>query len=755
VLREEFEKQQETNLLAGKKTGPTGVWRSIGPFNVPVGMYAGLGRINCVVVDPQDTNTLYIGAACGGVWISHDRGRTWSTNTDNLPSLSISDIAVNPRHHDTLYAATGDNFGSVYDGYATDNIFWGGLYSAGVMKSGDGGLTWHTTGLSFPQSNRDVCQKLSIHPGNPDILLAATAGGIYRTADAGATWTLVFNKLVYSMAFHPFQPDIVYALGSPDLYVSYNAGLTWSVLSAGINTSGERGIVAVTPASPKTIWIFNGYTQIFVSHNEGASFLAPPPPGVPYQAGYDLVLGVSPRDSNNIYVAGDEMDQSLDGGATWSTLSSRWVVHPDNHSVAFNPLNPATFYVTNDGGVWRTNDNGVSWTDISNGLAISQVYRMSSSRQNPNIMLCGTQDDGTFYNDGTSWLLCNGGIGDGEDCAIYPLNDTIQIVSAPYGNFSISGDKGATFTSFGVGSGYWVSPVVFNPRSADTFYVGLSSDVYASYDRGVSLTMLTGSFLVSPFTNAIVSLAIAPSNSQIIYAADFGHIIRSTDAGATWVDVTAPVFSDSLPITHIAVDYNNPMLVYVSVSGYKTGKKVYASATGGTTWANISGTLPNVPADCIVTDSSVPGALFVGTDMGVYYTDSSLSGWAVFGPGLPNIIVNSLEINYTNHKIRAGTYGRGIWESNLKNNISLSAHLVGNTGNQVSLYPNPTKNNWKIIFTGAQPATFSITVSDILGRIVSSRSNSELVDASGLEKGVYVVSVVAEGTKYNLKAVKE
>ena len=92
------------------KTTATPSWLPVGPNKVPTN-FNGIGRINCIVIDPIDTNTLYVGAACGGVFISHNVGTTWTSNSDNFPSLSIADIAVNPNHTDTIYAATGDGYG--------------------------------------------------------------------------------------------------------------------------------------------------------------------------------------------------------------------------------------------------------------------------------------------------------------------------------------------------------------------------------------------------------------------------------------------------------------------------------------------------------------------------------------------------------------------------------------------------------------------------------------------------------------------
>ena len=256
----------------------------------------GIGRINCIVINPLDTNTLYIGSACGGVHISHDGGATWTSNTDNFPSLSIAAIAVNPIHPDTLYAATGDGYGYVDDGY---NTFWGGLYSAGVMKSTDGGNTWSTTGLSFIQTSREIVQRLVINPNNPDVLLAATTNGIWQTKDGGATWGHVYSAdHVYDILFYAGNPNVAYAVNNADLLISNDGGTTWTTLYASIN-SGDRASLAVSPAAPNDIWVLDANNDLLWSHNNGASFytMTSPRDTANFYGYYDRILAVSPTDS--------------------------------------------------------------------------------------------------------------------------------------------------------------------------------------------------------------------------------------------------------------------------------------------------------------------------------------------------------------------------------------------------------------------------------------------------------------------------
>ena len=756
ILIKETQKARELNAAkrssnTARKTSGTG-WQQVGPSHVPLNNN-GIGRINCIIIDPQDTNKLYIGAACGGVHISHDGGVTWTSNTDNFPSLSIADIAVNPIHTDTLYAATGDGYGYTDDSY---NTFWGGLYSAGIMKSTDGGNTWATTGLSFIQSNRDIITRLLINPTNPDILIAACSNGIYQTTNAGATWTHVYSgNPVYSIAFKPGSPDTLYGVNNSSLIVSYNGGNSWSVLFAGINPVADRATVAVSPAAPNAIWVLNANDSLVCSHDRGATFTgtAMSPADSAYFYGYyDRVLAVSPTDSQYIVACGMIMAFSADGGNSWAGLNPPEDVHVDNHAMAINPLHTATIYSGNDGGISVTRNAGLTWQNLSNGLVISQVYRISASQQSPYIFVAGLQDNGSLtYND-TAWNCVLGG--DGVACAINPNDDSLQICSETFGSFFMSYNRGDSFTYLPVSTetGNWVAPVVFDPNNNQNIYFGIQH-IYATYNQGASFTELD---TTAYFPGGALCLAIGASNSHVLYASDQAKVFRTTDGGASWTNVTGTLPSTSVAITHIAVDPRDPMRVFVTFSGYTAGRKVYLSTTGGTTWTNISQDLPNLPADCISIDTSNLGALFVGTDIGVYYTDSSLTGWLLYDSGLPNVIVDDIHIDYGNYKVRAATYGRGIWEDDLgKTPPSLKVPQSSAQAAGISIYPNPASSKWQLRFTQQKPTSFEVKLSDINGRVLSKQSNSYVIDASNLASGAYTVEVAIGDKQYNIKAIKK
>ncbi len=724
-------------------------WQPLGPMTVPLNSN-GIGRINCVVIDPLDTNTLYVGAACGGVHISHNGGATWTTNTDNFPSLSIADIAVNPIHPDTLYAATGDGYGYTIDGY---NTFWGGLYSAGVMKSTDGGNTWSTTGMTFTQPTRQSLLRLLINPANPNILLAAAVNGIYRTVDAGASWLRVYTAgPVYSLAFRPGAPDTVYGVNNTNLVWSVDGGATWSVLYAGINPASDRATIAVSPASPRSIWVLDADNVLKWSHDRGATFTATPSSPADsaiFYGYYDRVLAVSPTDSQFVLACGMLMTRSIDGGATWGRLNPSQDVHVDNHAMTFNPLHSATIYSGNDGGVFVTRNGGLSWQNISDGLTISQVYYSSASRQSPYTMIAGLQDNGSLTYNGSTWKQVGGN--DGMNCAISPINDSIQVFSYQFGDFYMSHDRGNNFNYINIApeTGNWTSPVVCDPNNVANIYFGLQH-IHVTHDTGATFSSLN---TTANFPGGALCLAIGASNSQVLYASDQATIYRTTDAGASWTNVTGTL-PGAIAITRIAVDPRDAMRVYVTMSGYLNGKKVYMSTTGGTTWTNISMDLPNLPADCIAVDTSLPGALFVGTDIGVYYTDSLLTGWHLYDHGLPNVIVDDIQLSYANSKVRAATFGRGIWETDLRR-LTLGPGQTKAPEPGISIFPNPTTSKWQLRFAQQKPGNFEVRVSDINGRLLSANINTEIIDASSLASGVYNIEVIVGDDHHSIKAIRK
>jgi len=707
-------------------------WINLGT-NVSGGGYAGLGRINCVAFHPADNNTFWVGSPSGGIWKTSNGGMNWTILNNNEQVLGVSDIAIpfDYATSNTLYIATGDrDGGSLWSlGGEQDND----NNSIGVLKSTDGGATWNTTGLSYsPDLGRSIF-RLLIHPSNSSILIASTSTGIFKSTNAGLTWTLksITSSRFRDMQFNPSNPAIIYAgrvAGSPTyVYKSTNTGETWVSKTVPVSVHYASQIrLAVSANDPTVVYVSCQDGQIYKSTDSGENYLqVNTNTGINMlgyytngsdnasQASYDLTIAASPADANIVYLGSICTWKSTDGGVTWTAISN-WTssstynisgvaeVHADKHILEFQ--NSTTLFEGNDGGIYKTTNGGTNWTDLTNGIVISQIYRIGVSQTDENIILTGLQDNGSkkYIGGFSNWVDVTGG--DGMECII-DYNNATSYMYATYVNGIIYRNTNGFSTNSrttisanipgGQPDGAWVTPYIMDPTNSANLYAGYET-VYKTINRGSNWTAVSQS--LSP-SQKLRSIAIAPSNSNVLYAADQTNMWKTTDGGATnWSSVTLPVNTNYL--TYIAVKNTDPNTLWITYGGYTDGEKVYRSTDGGASWTNISAGLPNLPVMCIVYDKniSIADVLFVGTDVGVYLKDGT-TDWAQYNTGLPNVVVTELEIFYggATDKLRAGTYGRGLWETDIdaalpvelssfvssvnKNNVTLNWTTASETNN--------------------------------------------------------------------------
>jgi len=656
-------------------------WSFLGPDDTPrdfnyQGLRGGSGRINCIAFHPFDSNIIYVGAPSGGLWKTTNGGQSWTTSTDQLAAIGISDIAIVRQNPNIIYLATGDG-----DGRDT--------YSIGILKSTNGGLSWNPTVFSEAVNNLNHFRRILIHPDDPDIMIAASAKGIYKTTDGWNTYKLVKSGHFKDLEFKPSDPGIIYAAsydfdGNAKIYKSTNTGDSFNEAMTGLNFDGnvERIELAVTRANTSFVYALcsnaddGGFYGLFKSINNGVSWslvysgsninlLGWDADGSDEggQGWYDLTLAASPVRANEIFVGGINVWKSQNGGYAWKPISMWYhgyeadYVHADHHTVIFNPYTDVLFS-GNDGGIYKSYDRGASWTDISDGLQILQIYRITNSRTDPNINITGNQDNGTILRNASGWYEIYGG--DGMECFIDYTNEDIMYVSWQRGNLLKSADGGSSFSTITPGvdeDGAWITPFIMHPVIPGILYAGYK-DVYKSIDQGESWTRISDHLTGGINLNA---LAVADANDNYIYASAQNKIWKTVNGGETWIDI-----SDGIPdnyITYISVAETDPDKLWITLSGYSSGNKIYYSSNGGQSWENFSDGLPNVPANCIVYQKNTNKALYVGTDIGVYYRDATMSEWADYSDNLPNVIVNDLAIHYATGKLRAGTYGRGLWET--------------------------------------------------------------------------------------------
>ncbi|MCK5080167.1 MAG: hypothetical protein KAR09_09490, partial [Bacteroidales bacterium] len=400
-----------------------GNWSSFGP-NSSGGGYSGIGRLNCVVEQPI-TGDLYAGSPSGGLWKSTNGGSSWTVLTDNNAVLGVSSIVVVPTGgDDIIYIGTGDRDGgsmwTLSGGQSNDNN------SVGVLKSIDDGNSWLPTGLTYSTSQKETINRLIIDPNNSDIIYAATSDGIYKTTDGGVTWPIqISGSNFIDLEMHPTNNLILYAStqdywNSPVIYKTSDGGSSWSSVATYASTD-YRVEIGVTPANTSIVYGIvaqqdGGLSSIQKSTNTGTSFsqvfsgsttnmlgwycLGTDAGG---QGGYDLCIAVDPGNANTVYIGGVNTWKSTNGGSAW-TNNNMWtssgtynscgspVAHADKHDLVFFG---STLYECNDGGLYTTTNGGSSWSDISNGMVISQLYRLSVAQTTPDEVMTGLQDNGS------------------------------------------------------------------------------------------------------------------------------------------------------------------------------------------------------------------------------------------------------------------------------------------------------------------------------------------------------------------------
>jgi PKD repeat protein/photosystem II stability/assembly factor-like uncharacterized protein len=750
---DEFIKYVKINPAAKSASGS---WTSLGPSTTDGG-YAGIGRVNCVAFHPSDNNTFWVGTPSGGLWKTSDGGSTWTVLTDGNAVLGVSDIVIPSDYatSNTIYIATGDRDGgsmwSLGSGARSDNC------SVGVLKSTDGGTTWNTTGLSYAVSDNKRIGRLLVYPTDNNMLFAATSDGIKKTTNGGTSWTTVYSysrqyygDMLIDMEFKPGDPTVMYASmkdygRAAKILKSTDSGNNWISIKD-FETTDYRVEIAVTANDAEYLYAIvantgSGLSGIFKSTDSGATFtqlVDGDDTGKAFlgyysdgsgdnsgQGGYDLSIDASPTDKNTVLIGGVNTWKTTDGGTTWAicnmwtsysgyNFSSAPVVHADKHTHVYRA--DGTLFEGNDGGIYKSTNNGTSWTDLSDGLRISQIYRLGVSQTDNNMTITGLQDNGSKLVDGNTWYDVTGG--DGMECIIDFTDNDIQY--ATYVNGKIyrttnlwSGSSTISDNISDEDKGAWVTPYIIDPNNHSTLYVGYA-DVWKSTDKGDSFTKIS----TLNTADLIRSMAIAPSNSNYLYVADHDNIWKTTNGGTLWTEITGTLPVTTNSITYIAVKNSDENTLWVTMGGYDTNR-VYQSTDGGSTWVNMSAGLPNLPMMSIVQNKlqTATEQLYVGTDVGVYMKHGDVD-WTLFSTGLPNVVVTELDIYYDNttpvsSKLRAATFGRGLWESDLYTvpTVAPVAEFSANDssvnqGQSVS-FTDLSENEpaeWSWIFTGGTPA---------------------------------------------------
>jgi len=665
-------------------------WKAAGPTNVG-------GRVADVAVDPRSTDTIYVGSASGGILKSVDGGYMWEEIFDDQPSLAIGAVAVDPSNPRTIYAGTGEpNAGG-------GSVTYGGY---GVFRSTDGGATWEHLGLE----SSVYIGRIVVHPADPAKIFVAANGalfsanperGVYRTDDSGTTWENVLflndSTGAVDLAINPIHPDTLYAamwmrkrgpdyriFGSDDcgLYRSTDGGDSWHELAGGLPAGPDVGRIGVSvcASQPRTVYAIyadaTGYfLGVYKSTDGGDSWARTDDSGFTFfYSSYGWWFGnvrVDPTNPEKAFALGITMYRTTNGGATWSRVADE--THVDNHAMYVDPANPDWIILGDDGGIFISTNGGTFWSK-SYDLPITQFYTIHMDFSNPLRIYGGTQDNSTvrtLTGSVSDWDVILGG--DGFYCVVDPTNSNVIYAEYQWGGLHKSTDLGFSWDEVLTGINVsdrrnWSTPVVMDPSDPNTLYYG-TYRLYRTTNGALSWTSISSDLSSGPGPGNIVfgtitTIAVAPSDASVIYVGtDDSNVWVTLDGGSSWNHL-----SDSLPdrwVTRVAVDPYDALTAYVTFSGFKWDSPlphVYRTTDAGVTWQDISSNLPEAPVNVIVVDSLYPNILYLGTDVGAFYSMDVGSTWAPLGTDLPNCYVVDMVFHNPTRTLVAGTYGRSAFK---------------------------------------------------------------------------------------------
>jgi hypothetical protein len=347
-------------------------------------------------------------------------------------------------------------------------------------------------------------------------------------------------------------------------------------------------------------------------------------------------------------------------------------MHVDHHGYDWGPGSSPVMYNGNDGGVYRSIDDGDHWTKLPD-LPVTQAYRVALDANNPYALYIGAQDNGTCrtLDSGTdNWSNVFGG--DGFQPLIHP-DDSFSIwAQFQYGSLYFSGNNGASWASATIGVSSsdrrnWNSPHVQDPTIPDQRYFGTNKVYRSTGDRTWSVISpdLTGNPGGNPgqVDGTLTTIAVSPHNPNVIWTgSNDGYVQLTTNGGGDWFDL-----SGTLPqrwVTSVRVDPFTEEVAYVTISGFRWNEylpRVYRTSDYGATWDPISGNLPDAPVNDFLADPDRQNRYFVATDVGVYETWDGGTTWSMLGSDLPNVVCTSMALDRDNQLLVVGTYGRSLF----------------------------------------------------------------------------------------------
>jgi photosystem II stability/assembly factor-like uncharacterized protein len=660
----------------------TAQWESVGPTNIG-------GRITALVCDPAKPDSLWAGAAGGGVWQSTDAGRTWKSLWHLQSVLNVGSLAIHPTNPKILYCGTGEANLSA-DSYA----------GVGIYRTTNGGKTWQLFASSKKTGIPSRIGVIAIDPSDPRHIRIGGIGfgrvspqdegmgGMYTSRDAGKTWTRetfisAQNYWCHSIVFHPTQPKRIFATVTAQgtrngIWRTTDGGATWKQLTNALPAAPnfDRATVALAPSNPDVLYLqaaahAESVLGVFRSSDGGDTWknIAGTHFSSEGQMTYGNSIVVHPNDPNHVICGGVDLHRTTNGGGTWQKVS-HWdadrgtsgYAHADHHALLMPAAAPGRVYDGNDGGVDVSEDGGGTWKNRSAGLAATMYYDLDVAPSNPLSFGGGAQDNGTI-------VTTTGGTddhfeilgGDGGWMVYHPTN--ANQIYASYYNMNIYRFRGQAFKDVSPPAPdaekekVWMVQITLDQNNPSTVFVG-STRVWRSKDDGASWKAISNVLDSSP----ISALEVAPADSQRIYVGtENGGFFRSLDGGATWSPNMAGAELPSVTITRLETSPVNADVLFATAANFGNSH-VFRSDDGGANWHDVDrGRLPDVPHHAVVVSPDEPRTVYVSSDAGIHVSRDLGGTWNSLKRNLPNTMCVDLVYNQGAGTLTTATYGRSLW----------------------------------------------------------------------------------------------
>ncbi len=684
ALMQAWQQKQQMEML--DDLGAPVQWTWLGPGNIG-------GRLRAVLIDPTNTQRMWVGSAGGGVWYSDTGGASWQPRNGLLTMLGCGCMALDPGNANHLYFGSGEGCFDAVEGSSNTAI----LRGAGVFESFDAGATWSRIN-STSTPDWYFVNRLSFQPGNPLVMLAATGSGIWRSTNGGQTWSQRTTTRTLDLDFHPTDASRAVA-GRADGFASrtQDGGLTWS--SVQISTLATRVEVAYARSTPTTVFATVSDTGWFVnvwrSLDGGQTWTQRSTQSIGTYSLYNNCLWVDPTNANNLVYGGVQIYRSTDAGATNTQISTG--AHPDYHVIVeqpgFNGTTNKRIYTGDDGGLHTRADwQAGSWTALNSGLGVTQFY---GAAMNPSsgIMVAGAQDNGTSrYTGNPSTWVYNVIGGDGGFAAADQLDPNYFYGGYQYLGLQRSINGGVNWTDIrGATTGdpgfnfipyFLLDPNNQNRMLACGRALWRTDDVktgtpptWVQIKAPRLCPTFTGPpnahFQDNPYCNHSAA-QVALGNADVVWVGhNDGELHRTsngTSVSPTWTLVDGA--GGQLPdrwISSIAIDPSNHSRVLVSFMGY-TPDNLWETLDNGVSWHTIDGTgigtLPNLPVSWVVMHPAIHDLLFVATDLGLFHSTDGGGSWSPIAGGPENVCIEQL-VWKNSRELLCVTHGRGVYLATL------------------------------------------------------------------------------------------